>query len=98
MKELDVQRFSNDEAGYQLWVLRHPRGLVVPEKRQKAKLHYARCDHVSFFNSDWGPGGRYGYTTKPMLCFDNAAEFRAWAADSQLPPLPRCSSCSPALR
>lgn len=92
-----MQRFYADEEGYQAWVRSHHAGIVVSEKRPKAKLHRADCSHVGYFNENWGPGGRYGYTTKPMLCFDDRADFQSWRATTTSPVPPRCPDCAPAL-
>jgi hypothetical protein len=92
-----MRRFLRDEEGYQAWARAHPLGVVMPEKRAGAKLHHAHCHHVGYFNEQWGPGGRYGYTTKPMRCFDNAEEFRRWQTANPREVLPRCNDCAPAV-
>jgi hypothetical protein len=93
-KDRPVERFKDDERGYQRWLRTHPRGFVFNHFGGSSPdddlMHTSRCDHLYRYED-------HGRRTRvEKVCSDDLRELEAWAdAERGRSGWRRCETCGP---
>jgi hypothetical protein len=87
-----VERFVDDDRGFQRWLAKHWQGLVVNAYRKPTPdylvLHKTDCDSLTRHEH---------YTTHDYIkvCSDRRFELETWAKEEVGSELTRCGECNP---
>jgi hypothetical protein len=87
-----IERFVDDDKGFQSWMLQHWKGYVVNCYRNPTP------DYLVLHNTDCGSLTRHtNYTTTGFIkvCSGDRWELAQWAKDEVGGELQRCGECSP---